>query len=606
MHARFDDLTVGSALRFAGARQVLAAWEPDEVAGVLDEVERRTAAGVWAFGFVAYEAAPGLDPALPTRDPVAGLPLAWFGFAAEPEQATALRPGDRGWPPGSWTPAWDERRHRAAVEDVRSRIAAGETYQCNLTTRLTRGLDGDPEELYRDLALAQRGAYNAYLDTGRFVVACASPELFFELSGDRVLMRPMKGTAARGRTAAEDERVVTGLRSSAKEQAENIMIVDLVRNDLARVATTGSVTVPRLLHAERFATVHQLTSDVTARLRPDVGLTGVFRALFPCGSVTGAPKARTMELIRDLEDGPRGVYCGAVGVVAPPGAPYRARFSVAIRTVLVDRERGVATYGTGGGITWGSRPAAEYAELLTKARVLDTHPREFHLIETMRQEAGRLRSLDAHLARVAASASYFGFRFDAAAVRAALDARLAGVEDGRVRLRCYRDGTAGVDVEELPPAPTSPVRLVVDPEPIDSTACWPHHKTSLRGPYSARLARHPAADDVLLVNERGEVTESCTATIAVRLDGRWWTPPLGSGCLPGVERARLVAAGALRERTLRPDDLADAEELALVNSLRGRRSAVLTSSTSRRMSRWSGSPPFSASHSSSSASAPTR
>ncbi|MHA6615722.1 aminodeoxychorismate synthase component I [Pseudonocardia sp. DLS-67] len=605
--ARFDDLTVGSALRFAEAGQVLAAWEPAEVAGVLDEVERRTAAGMWAFGFVAYEAAPGLDPALPARDPVAGLPLAWFALAVEPERAAALRPGPGGWPAGSWTPEWDERHHRAAVRDVRSRIAAGETYQCNLTTRLTRGLDGDPEELYRDLALAQRGAYNAYLDTGRFVVAGASPELFFQLSGDRILMRPMKGTAARGRTVAEDERAVTRLRSSAKEQAENIMIVDLVRNDLARVATTGSVTVPRLLRAERFATVHQLTSDVTARLRPDVGLTGIFRALFPCGSVTGAPKARTMELIRDLEDGPRGVYCGSVGVVAPPGAaPYRARFSVAIRTVLIDRERGIATYGTGGGITWSSRPAAEYAELLTKARVLDTHPREFHLIETMRQETGRLRSLDAHLARVAASASYFGFRFDPAAVLAALDARLAGVRDARVRLRCCRDGTVGVDAEELPTAATGPVRLVIDPEPVDSTACWPHHKTSLREPYSSRLARHPAADDVLLVNERGEVTESCTANLAVRLDGGWWTPPLGSGCLPGVERARLVATGALRERTLRPDDLVDAEELALVNSLRGRRAAVLIGSTSRRMSRWSGSPPHSASHSSSSASAHTR
>jgi para-aminobenzoate synthetase/4-amino-4-deoxychorismate lyase len=474
------------------------------------------------------------------------------------------------------------------VREVRSRIAAGETYQCNLTTRLTRAADGDPEDLYRDLALAQRGAYNAYLDTGRFVVASASPELFFELSGDRLLMRPMKGTAARGRTVAEDERIVARLRSSPKERAENVMIVDLVRNDLARVAAAGSVRVPRLLHAERFATVHQLTSDVTARLRPGVGLTGIFRALFPCGSVTGAPKARTMELIRDVEDSPRGVYCGAIGLVAPPGAPQRARFSVAIRTVLVDRERGSATYGTGGGITWGSRPAAEYAELLAKARVLDTRPREFHLLETMRHESGRLRSLDAHLARVTASAAYFGFHFDPAAVRAALAERLDGAGDARVRLRCYRDGTVGVDVEELPPPAAGRVRLAIDPEPIDSGACWPRHKTSLREPYSARLARHPVADDVVLVNERGEVTESCTANLAVRLDGRWWTPPLGSGCLPGVERARLVADGVLRERVLRPADLQRADDLALVNSLRGLRPATLAGPTADRSTRRAG------------------
>jgi para-aminobenzoate synthetase / 4-amino-4-deoxychorismate lyase len=579
--ARFDDLTVGSALQFPEVEQVLVASEPGEVAGVLDDVERRTSAGAWAFGFVAYEAASGLDPVLTTREPVDGLPLAWFGVTAAPQDAAPLHPGSGGWPVGSWAPEWDERRHRAAVREVRSRIAAGETYQCNLTTRLTRAADGDPQDLYRDLALAQRGAYNAYLDTGRFVIAGASPELFFELSGDRMLMRPMKGTAARGRTVAEDERIVTRLRSSPKERAENIMIVDLVRNDLSRVATAGSVTVPRLLHAERFETVHQLTSDVTARLRPDAGLTGIFRALFPCGSVTGAPKARTMELIRDIEDGPRGVYCGAIGVVAPLGAPFRARFSVAIRTVLVDRERGVATYGTGGGITWGSRPAAEYAELLAKTRVLDTRPREFHLLETMRHEAGRLHSLDAHLARVATSAAYFGFRFDPAAVRTALDARLGGAGDARVRLRCYRDGTVGVEVEALPPPAKGPVRMAIDPAPIDSTACWPLHKTSLREPYTSRLARHPSADDVVLVNERGDVTESCTANLAVRLDGKWWTPPLSSGCLPGIERARLVTDGVLRERILRPADLHRAEDLALVNSLRGWRSATLARTAAR-------------------------
>jgi para-aminobenzoate synthetase/4-amino-4-deoxychorismate lyase len=587
--ARFDDLAVGSVLQFPAVEQVLVASKPGEVASVLDEVERRTSAGAWAFGFVAYEAAAGLDPVLVSRKPVDGLPLAWFGIARGPQDAATLQPGRGGWPAGPWAPEWDERRHRAAMGEVRSRIAAGETYQCNLTTRLTRAPDGDPEELYRDLALAQRGAYNAFLDTGRFVVASASPELFFELCGDRILMRPMKGTAARGRTVAEDEEIVARLRSSPKERAENVMIVDLVRNDLARVAVTGSVTMPRLLHAERFETVHQLTSDVTARLRPDAGMTEIFRALFPCGSVTGAPKARTMELIRDVEDSARGVYCGAIGVVAPPGAPFRARFSVAIRTVLIDRERAIATYGTGGGITWGSQPEAEYAELLAKTRVLDARPQEFHLIETMRHERGLgLHSLDAHLARMTASATYFGFRFDSAAVRTALATRLTGVGDARVRLRSYRDGALGIDVEELPSPAAGPVRLAIDPAPIDSTQCWPHHKTSLRDPYTSRLARHRCADDVVLVNERGEVTECCTANLAARLDGQWWTPPLGSGCLPGIERARLVADGVLHERVLRPADLHRAEDLALVNSLRGWRSAMLAARTGARPTRRAG------------------
>jgi para-aminobenzoate synthetase / 4-amino-4-deoxychorismate lyase len=424
--------------------------------------------------------------------------------------------------------------------------------------------------------LGQRGAHNAYLDTGRFVVASASPELFFELRGDRILMRPMKGTAPRGRTVAEDDRVVARLLGSAKERAENVMIVDLVRNDLARVAITGSVAVPRLLHPERYPTVHQLTSDVTADLRPGIGVADVFRALFPCGSVTGAPKTRTMELIRDLEDSPRGVYCGAVGVVAPPGSPVRARFSVAIRTVVVDRVHGTATYGTGGGITWDSDPAAEYAELLAKARVLDARPEEFHLVETMRHEAGRgVCSLDAHLARAAGSAHFFGFRFDQSAVRAALRAHLTGVGDARVRLRCHRDGNIGVDLGGLPAPDRGQAVLVIDDVPVDTTECWPHHKTSRRRPYTTRLHRHPDAADVVLVNERGEVTETCTAALAVSLDGTWWTPPLESGCLPGVERARLVAAGVVRERVLRPADLRGAAGLALLSSLRGWRPAVL-------------------------------
>jgi para-aminobenzoate synthetase/4-amino-4-deoxychorismate lyase len=373
--ARFDDLADGTAVRFPRVERELVATRRDEVVAVLAEAERATAAGWWAFGFLAYEAAAGLDPALPSREPLDGLPLAWFGLCAAPVPVPVVAPGaTRDYTAGPWQLAWTEEQHRDAVARVRDRIAAGDTYQCNLTTRLTGPVSGDLAQLYTDLALAQRGRYNALLDTGRFVIASASPELFFEVRSDRVLMRPMKGTAARGRTAAEDAAAVARLRSSEKERAENVMIVDLVRNDLARIARTGSVVVPVLCRAERYETVHQLTSDVEADLRPDVTMVDVFRALFPSGSVTGAPKLRTMELIGELEDAPRGVYCGAVGVLAPPGAPVRARFNVAIRTLLVDRDTGTAVYGTGGGITWDSRPAAEYAELLVKARILEARP----------------------------------------------------------------------------------------------------------------------------------------------------------------------------------------------------------------------------------------
>jgi len=369
--ARFDDLDAGRGLAFPPPYRILEAGRPGDVASVLAEVERATAAGAWAFGYVSYEAAPGLDPALATAPPAPDdPPPAWFGLCAGPiETAPVPTPGtDRA--QTRWTPNWTALDHARAVGRVREHIAAGDTYQTNLTDRLRASFAGDPAALYAGLAAAQRGRYNAYLDLGRFVIASASPELFFEWAGDRLRTRPMKGTAARGRDPREDGERARSLRASPKEQAENLMIVDLLRNDLARVARVGTVDVTELFALERYPTVWQLTSEITARISPDAGLVDVFRALFPCGSVTGAPKARSMQLIRDLEAGPRGVYCGAIGIVAPPGAPYRARFNVAIRTVVVDRESATAVYGAGGGITWDSDPAAERAELLAKAAVL--------------------------------------------------------------------------------------------------------------------------------------------------------------------------------------------------------------------------------------------
>lgn len=371
--ARFDDLRAGQAWVFPAPARELIATKPEDVLPVLAEVEQATADGWWAYGFVAYEAAPGVDPGLAVHEAVDGLPLAWFGISAEPaRQPLICHPAPNSYRITTpWQLQWTADVHRQRVETVHSWIAAGETYQCNLTTRLTGSLSGDPLACYADLALAQGGSYNAYLEVlGRFVVASASPELFFEIRGDELFMRPMKGTARRGDTAAEDAALVAALRASPKERAENIMIVDLVRNDLSRISTTGGVRVHSLCDVEQYKTVHQLTSDVSARLKPKTDLAEVFRALFPCGSVTGAPKRRTMQLIRELEDGPRGVYCGAIGMVAPAGAPTCARFNVAIRTLLIDRESGIATYGTGGGITWDSDPAAEYAELQAKTAVL--------------------------------------------------------------------------------------------------------------------------------------------------------------------------------------------------------------------------------------------
>lgn len=373
--ARFDDLRRGSSLVVRATRGELRADRLADVEPVVRAAEEAAGAGLWPFGFVCYEAAPAFDPGLAVHRGVDGLPLAWFGVSEAPVEVAPPKPAaGAGYTAGPWTCAWTRRRHRQAVATVRDHIACGETYQINLTTRLVAPVAGDLPALYADLATAQGGAHSAYLDTGRFAVVGASPELLFALRGDELTMRPMKGTSRRGATRTEDRRLAERLLTSAKERAENLMIVDLVRNDLAKVATVGGVRVTKLFTVESYPTVHQMTSQVVARTRPGVGLADVFRAVFPSGSVTGAPKHRSMQIIRDLEAGPRGVYCGAVGLVAPPGSGTPTRFTVPIRTLLVDRASGTGVYGTGGGITWDSRADDEYDELLVKARVLPSHP----------------------------------------------------------------------------------------------------------------------------------------------------------------------------------------------------------------------------------------
>ena len=587
--ARFDDLQADTALLFPKALEVLVAKRPADVVAVLQAVERVTDAGRWAYGFVSYEAAAALDPSLAVHQlQPDSPPLVWFGVTDAPEPvppigATAADcspPDLESWG-AHWRPTWTQDQHSRAVGRILGRIARGDTYQCNLTVRMRGRVPDDPLELYRHMALAQRGAYNAYLDLGRFVIASASPELFIQRSGDELLLRPMKGTASRGRTLTEDRQQALVLRTSAKERAENIMIVDLIRNDAARVSQVGGVRVRDLCEVERYETVLQLTSTVSAQLRPGVGLAELFRALFPSGSVTGAPKVSTMALIRELEPTPRGVYCGAIGFVAPPDAAVRARFNVAIRTAVLDRALGSAEYGVGGGITWSSDPHAEHREVVTKTAVLHRRHREFELIETMRFEPELgLRNLARHLRRLSESAEYFGFRFEKASAVRELNAQLSDSGPTRVRLRLRRDGALAVDLSALP-AEGGPVVLAVDDHPVDSLSAWLYHKTSLREPYDTRRLRHSEADDVVLINERGELTETSRANLALRLDGQWWTPALSAGCLPGVERGRLLELRKITERVLTPADLGRAEEIAVLNSLRGWRSAVLTSPSIR-------------------------
>ena len=589
IEARFDDLVAGAerAFRLAEPVGVIEARRPSEVAGAIDAAGSAAARGLWAAGFVAYEAAPGLDPELSVHvrapdDPFAELPLAWFALFERKEDLPPLEPG-RLDPSGSagspWRPSVDRATYDAAVERIRELIAAGHTYQVNHTIRLRAMIQGDERGFYRDLCLAQRGGYAAFLDLGRYRVLSASPELFFRIDGERVTTRPMKGTAPRGRWLAEDEEIAARLVASSKDRAENAMIVDLLRNDLGRICRTGSVEVERMLEAERFETVWQLTSTIEGDLRPEITLLDTFRALFPSGSVTGAPKVRTTRIIADLEDSARGPYCGAIGYLAPAGSGEpRASFNVAIRTVVLDAQTRTAEYGVGGGITHDSSASGEYEEIVAKARVLTDVRPAFELFESLAHvPAEGFRHLDEHLERLAGSAGYFGFRFEPEAAAAALKRAVAEVTGPSVvRLTLARDGGLSTDVRDLPPADDA-VGVALDDEPVDPSDVWLFHKTTRRAPYERRRERRPDVDDVLLVNDRGEVTESTIANLAVHLDGVWVTPPVDAGLLPGTYRNVLLREGRMTERPVTVDELRGAVELALVSSVRGWRPAALVS-----------------------------
>jgi len=609
----------GRWLAFSTAAAELSAERPEAVVACLEEVARRVEVdGLWAAGFVAYEAAPAFDAALAAREPEpeAGLPLAWFGLFPEPDEVAGpneLRAGAGGCEVGPWRPSVGDDGYRAAVEEVRRRIALGDTYQANLTYRLAAPFAGDPRGLFLDLAAAQGwpgapgGGCAAYLDAGRHAVCCASPELFFERTGELVVCRPMKGTAPRGLTSDDDRRRAAALAASPKERAENLMIVDMVRNDLGRVAEPGSVEVPRRLAVERYPTVLQMTSTVTARSR--AAWPELFAALFPCASITGAPKSSTTRILAGLETTPRGVYTGAVGWLAPGG---RTRFAVAIRTAVVDRKRGLAEYGVGGGIVWDSDPGRELAETRVKARVLPAGrgpgPAEepLELLETLAwgRGLGAGRSADRgfallpeHLARLAASAEYFGYPFDEAEARRSLDGAVAAAREAvdhaggplRVRLLLSADGSLRPEVGPLVAGP-EPVPLALAAKPVDPGDRFLYHKTTRRGVYERALAeargRVPEAEDVLLWNPAGEPTESTAANLVVAAGGVRITPPVDCGLLPGTLRGRLVARGEVRERPIGLEELlaaGRAGELWLVGSVRGWRPARLVGAVPERL-----------------------
>ncbi|MDR9449927.1 MAG: aminodeoxychorismate synthase component I [Acidimicrobiia bacterium] len=580
MEIRFDDRRRGESYEFRGLRGVVEAHSIDQVIPAFESIRTAVAGGKWAAGFVSYEAAQAFDDVLTVRlgDTAPALPLLWFALYDDRAEPGPVRTGRYELTP--WAGVESPDRYGQSLSRIQSYIQAGDTYQVNYTYQQSAQFSGDPQAFYADLLTAQSASYSAYLDTGRFQILSASPELFFHQRGNTITCRPMKGTSARGRWPEEDRALLAALLASEKERAENVMIVDLIRNDLGRVARFGTVQVDELFRAEQYETVWQLVSTVSAEIRPGIDIVDLFRALFPCGSVTGAPKVRTMEIIAELESTPRGVYCGAIGMLAPPGAGApAASFSVAIRTVTIDGEIGTASYGVGGGITHGSRIDQEYEETRAKARVLIRKAADFVLIETMRWDQG-FWFLSEHLDRLRDSADYCGFEFDRAQIEEQLQTATIAFPEApvRVRLSLGERGQVNIETGRIVQV-DQPLRVAVDHLPVDPSDWRLFHKTSMRRRYQEARLRHPDTDDVLMVNLDGQITESTIANVIVRLDGKWLTPPISSGCLPGVMRRVLLEAGDIEEAPVLVSDLARAEGLELINSVRLRVPAVLANPT---------------------------
>ena len=559
---------------FDEPQHTLVAHTLDQVQPLLDQVEQLAQQGLWCVGYLRYEAAPAFDATLAVH--AAEGPLAWFGIYTQPlVWPTFKLTEDKDETKVQWHSQMARAEFDAGMAGIHQSIAAGQFYQLNYTAPCLGDFSGDPHLLFERLRRAQPIGYNAFIDTGHEHILSVSPELFFDWHNGQLLTRPMKGTAPRGNTSDEDEASALALQHSAKERAENVMIVDLLRNDVSRIAQPYSVTVPRLFDVLTLPTVMQMTSDVVARTRQGIRLREVFGALFPCGSVTGAPKVQAMHTIKSLEPRPRGVYCGAIGVVRPGG---HATFNVAIRTVTLRGHRAIC--GIGSGITADATADAEWQEWQTKRGFLARASQAFNLLETLRLERGQFHLLDRHLARLKRAAHHFGYPFDEANIRLVLTDLQEGTTrkqsehkgdagPWRVRLQLNEQGEAHAELFELNSTPTL-VNIALAATYFEASHSeFTRFKTTHRTHYDAAAPGDPSVYDTLLFNDQGELTEFTRGNVAVLMNGNWWTPPLHCGLLDGVGRAQCLAEGRLHEAVITLDDLTKAQSLAFINSLRG-------------------------------------
>jgi para-aminobenzoate synthetase / 4-amino-4-deoxychorismate lyase len=602
-----DNQSNARSLIFLDPIQILQIYEVSELESLLASVSAYGQQGYYLAGYFAYECGYHIKKLGLSNYQSEKQPLAWFGVYQQPliydHRSGTFQdmPGstNAGPPPSlaqehlthrinDLTFNLDEAEYYTNIERIKEYIRAGDVYQVNFTGRYSFTFEGSPLSLYQALKKKQPVSYSAYIRAAGQDILCFSPELFFHRQGQHMLARPMKGTAPRGRTGDEDQQMAQWLANDVKNRAENVMIVDLLRNDLGQICQIGSVAVPHLFTIEQYATLFQMTSTVEGQLKAGINASQLFHSLFPCGSITGAPKIRAMEIIKELEQAPRGIYTGAIGYFAPAlvhsDQAVSALFNVAIRTIVIENGRG--EMGVGSGITSDSLASAEYSECAIKAHFLTSPAVEFDILEAILWD-GWYRQLDKHLQRMAASATYFGYRYDSATIHrilAQLSAPLVPGQQYKVRLSLTRTGHCSGEALQIHQQESAPeLSVMLASERTNSHHHRYYHKTTDRALYdrASRFAQEHGYADAIFLNEKEEVTEGATNNLFIERAGSLLTPPLYCGLLNGIYRQSLLEQNQrAREETLFLDDLLKAEKIYLCNAIRGLRPVKLRHLTS--------------------------
>jgi len=556
---------------FEGMEKEIVAKSKEDVFPAFTKIEAAVASGKHVAGFIAYEAANAFNPHYPIRESSSGMPLLWFGIFSERRSCGRRMDNLHACDYRLSSSSMDIEKscYIDAVGNIRDAIADGKTYQVNFSLRKRFNVSGDFFGLYRNICRNQPASFCAWLDTGSDLVLSASPELFFSLKENILTMKPMKGTAGRMPLLEDDCRQRLLLPLNPKERAENLMIVDMVRNDLGMIAENGSVNVSSLFDVETYPTLHQMTSTVKARIPSGTDFFSIFKALFPSASVTGAPKKSAMEMISALEDEPRSVYCGAIGYFSP--GP-EAVFSVAIRTLAVKKATGEGVAGIGSGVTWDSDPCAEFSECLNKSDFIFRDSTPFKLVESIRYDRYGYHMLERHLRRLSGSADYFGICADMKMIDEELSlfaVNLTG--DNKVRIAVDQSGGFEINSTVIPDSISEDAITVarLSRNRVDSSDIFLYHKSTRRTLYNKEMQLHPECYDILFLNEREELTEGTFNNIVLSIGGELFTPPVRSGLLPGVLRAVLIESGEVAEKILTVEDIYKAEKIWLINSVRG-------------------------------------